>query len=95
MSKNKASKKISKSESVRVRVESSTKEHVEDILENLGLNTSQAIRLFLKQVELVEGLPFEVKYPNEETRDAIKKARKGENLGEFNSTEKLFEDLDI
>ena len=37
----------------------------ERVFERLGLTPSEAIRLFYKQVELHQGLPFEIKIPHE------------------------------
>ena len=45
---------------VRARVDSTLKRDSERILERLGLSTTEAIRLFLVQVRLQEGLPFHV-----------------------------------
>ena len=49
-------------------------------MEKLGLNASDAIRLFYKQVALQRGLPFDVKLPNATTRRALKDADDGKNL---------------
>jgi DNA-damage-inducible protein J len=43
------------------------KKSVETIFSSLGMSTAEAIRLFLKQVELHRGLPFSVAVPNEQT----------------------------
>jgi DNA-damage-inducible protein J len=45
---------------VRARVDSTLKRDSERILDRLGLSTTEAIRLFLVQVRLQEGLPFHV-----------------------------------
>jgi DNA-damage-inducible protein J len=45
---------------VRARVDSKLKGDTERILDRLGLSTTEAIRLFLVQVRLQEGLPFHV-----------------------------------
>ena len=42
-----------------------------------------AFNLFLHQVNLNHGLPFEVKIPNAETKQAISDARQGKNLEEI------------
>jgi DNA-damage-inducible protein J len=60
------------------------KENTKAIFNELGLTMSDAINIFLKQVELQGGLPFEVKAPNKETLKAIKEARAGINVVEFN-----------
>jgi DNA-damage-inducible protein J len=43
---------------VRARVEPELKANVERVLDQLGLSTSQAITLFLKQIELRQGAAF-------------------------------------
>jgi DNA-damage-inducible protein J len=40
----------------------------------IGISTTEAIRLFLKQVELHKGLPFPVAIPNAETTAAMLEA---------------------
>lgn len=76
-------------------MEPSLKEETEHILEQLGLNTTEAIRIFFRQVKLQRGLPFEMKIPNETTHQAIVEAKADQKLKEFETTEELFEDLDI
>lgn len=76
-------------------MEPGLKKETERILDQLGLNTTEAIRIFFKQVKLQRGLPFEMKIPNETTHQAIAEAKAGQKLKEFETTEELFEDLDI
>lgn len=80
---------------VRARMEPELKQETERILEQLGLNTTEAIRIFFKQVNLQRGLPFEIKIPNETTDKAISEAKEGENMKSFDTAEELFEDLNI
>ena len=40
----------------------------------IGISTTEAIRLFLKQVELHNGLPFPVAIPNAQTLAAMRQA---------------------
>jgi len=84
-----------KTATVRARMEPELKKETERILNQLGLNTTEAIRIFFKQVKLQRGLPFEMKIPNESTHQAIVDAKAGQKLKEFVTTEELFEDLDI
>lgn len=49
----------------QVRIEDETKRQATEVLDGLGLNLSGAINIFLKQVILQKGIPFEVKYPEE------------------------------
>lgn len=61
---------------IRTRVTSDLKAEAVEILQDCGLNVSDAVRLFLKQVVSHRGLPFEVKVPNATTVAAIKESRK-------------------
>lgn len=56
-------------------------------------NMTHAITLFLQQVRLQRGLPFEVKLPTDATKQALEelKTKKGEK---FSSVDTLFNDLE-
>ncbi|MDZ7720988.1 MAG: type II toxin-antitoxin system RelB/DinJ family antitoxin [Balneolaceae bacterium] len=84
-----------KSTTVRARLEPKLKQETELIFEELGINTTEAIRIFFKQVKLQRGLPFEMKIPNEITEDAILDAKARKDVSSFDSSDELFEDLDI
>lgn len=47
----------------QIRIEDETKKQATEVLDGLGLNLSSAVNIFLKQVIMQKGLPFEVKYP--------------------------------
>lgn len=57
--------KKSKSEYLQVRIDPELKEKAEKVFEKLGISTSQAIKLFLNQVTMNNGLPFDL-YVREE-----------------------------
>lgn len=61
---------------IRTRVTADLKTEAAEILNNCGLNVSEAVRLFLTQVVTHRGLPFEVKMPNVTTIAAMKESRK-------------------
>jgi DNA-damage-inducible protein J len=84
-----------KTATVRARMEPGLKKETERILDQLGLNTTEAIRIFFKQVIINRGLPFEMKIPNESTHQAIIDSKEGQNLEKFETVEELFEDLDV
>ncbi|WP_373531550.1 type II toxin-antitoxin system RelB/DinJ family antitoxin [Vampirovibrio sp.] len=65
---------------IRARTTVDLKERVETILARLGMNTSDAINLFFHQVELHNGLPFEVKLPNAETLSALNDLEKNRDV---------------
>jgi DNA-damage-inducible protein J len=62
---------------ITARVEPKLKSSAESVLHKLGLSTTEAITLFLHQVTLRRGLPFEVRVPNAPTRRAIDELEAG------------------
>ena len=80
---------MAKTEMIRARVEPDLKHEAEAVFSQLGLSTTEAITLFYRQVTLHHGLPFAVKLPNTETREALRQARESENLTEYDGLEDL------
>jgi DNA-damage-inducible protein J len=76
---------MAKTETVRARVEPELKRDAEAVLRKIGLTPSEAITLFLTQVKLADGLPFPLRVPNRQTRQAIRQARTGKNVETFDS----------
>jgi len=54
---------MAKSTSVYTRIEPEVKEQAELILSRLGIPMANAIQLYLNQIVLQNGIPFEVKLP--------------------------------
>jgi DNA-damage-inducible protein J len=69
---------MARTETIRARVEPELKQEAEAVLKSLGLNASEAITLFYRQIALRRGLPFDVKLPNATTRAALREAVEGE-----------------
>jgi DNA-damage-inducible protein J len=84
---------MAKTETIRARVDAELKAEAERVLETLGLNASEAIRMFYRQVALRKGLPFEMRTPNEETRLALQEADAGQNLTAYASVDAMFDDI--
>ena len=78
---------------IRSWIEPDLKENATRVLASCGLNVSDAVRLFLRQVVAQNGLPFEVKAPNAVTRAAMEEAD-SDNLPRFKSVKELFDDLE-
>ena len=74
------------------RIDSKLNSQASKLLEGLGLSMSQAISMFLRQVVLHQGLPFDVKYPrhSSELLDAIDEAKRLE----ANPKAKRYTDMD-
>ena len=50
---------------LQVRVEDSLKDQAAIVFENLGIDTSTAVRMFLKRVVMENGIPFRMTLPKE------------------------------
>ncbi len=70
---------------IHARIDPRLKKSAETIFSELGISTTEAIRLFLKQVELHRGLPFPVSVPNEETLAAMAEANNPATLKRYRS----------
>ena len=86
---------MGKTTTVRARIEPELKDKAEHIFRQLGLSTTQAITLFYKQVELREGLPFDVAIPNQTTRRTFDGTDEDRDLIICDDTEEMFEKLGI
>jgi DNA-damage-inducible protein J len=86
-----------KTATISARVKPELKTAAERIFEELGLTSTEAITLFLKQVELHRGLPFSIRLPgyNADTMRAIQEAKEGTDLESFETPDELFKDLNI
>lgn len=56
---------MAKSKGLYLKVEPELKEEAEKVLEELGLNMSNAIGMFLKQVVMQKAIPFKVEIPKD------------------------------
>ncbi len=54
---------MAKTETLHIRVNETVKKNAEETLGMLGISISEAVNMFLCQVNLTGGLPFEVKLP--------------------------------
>jgi len=52
---------MSKTATIRARIEPELKSEVENIFKKLGVSTTEVISMLYSQVRLKKGLPFEVK----------------------------------
>jgi DNA-damage-inducible protein J len=86
---------MTKTATVRARVEPHLKDEAERVFRELGLSTTQAITIFYRQVELRKGLPFEVAIPNEITRRTFEDTDAGRNLIICDNADDMFEKLGI
>ncbi|BDZ73924.1 DNA-damage-inducible protein J [Methylophaga marina] len=85
-----------KTEMLSTRIDADTKLAFTNVCEDMGLSTSQALKLFAKAVVNYGGIPFELKVrqPNEITAAAIAELEAG-NASSAKDVEELFSNLNI
>lgn len=82
---------MAKTAHINARVENKLKKDAEAVLGRVGVKTSDAVTMFLRQVVLQKGLPFEVRIPNKETRKVITELRAGRGKIYTGSTKDIFD----
>ncbi len=84
---------MNRSTTIQARIDPSIKKKAQTILNKLNISMSEAISLFLTQVSLNKGIPFEIKIPNEVTEETLTKSDRGEELHISAATKQLFREL--
>ncbi len=84
---------MNKSATIQARIDPSVKNKAQKILNKLNITMSEAISIFLTQVSLNKGIPFEIKIPNELTEETLLKSEKGVDLHIVSDKNHLFEEL--
>ena len=88
---------MAKTDTLNIRIEPELKKEVETTLNDLGMNITEAVTIFLKQVVLTDSIPFVIKKPklNAETIKAIEEAEKGINLSKgYTNLDEMWKDLE-
>ena len=88
---------MAKTDTLHIRIEPSVKQRAEETLKDLGLSITEAINVFLNQVILNDGIPFEIRKPryNQETIQAMEDTKNGKNLSKtFDKVNEMFGELD-
>lgn len=88
----------------QIRIEENTKKQAVELLEGLGLNLSDAVNMFLRQVVLRKGIPFEVAYPEDmwefktevaEAMEEAKRISRDPNTKRYGSFSEALEDMEL
>ncbi|MCI0744701.1 MAG: type II toxin-antitoxin system RelB/DinJ family antitoxin [Verrucomicrobia subdivision 3 bacterium] len=79
---------------VRARIDAETKARATEVLAEMGLTVSDAIRLLLVRVAADKTFPFPVQVPNASTRKAMAELKRGKGK-RLESADELFSDLGI
>jgi DNA-damage-inducible protein J len=74
---------------LHARIDPKLKASAERVFSKIGITTTEAIRLFLKQVELHKGMPFPIAIPNPDTVAAMSEANDTAMLKRYGSFREL------
>lgn len=82
----------------QIRIDEHTKKQAVELLEGLGLNLSDAVNMFLKQVVLRGGIPFEIKYPEFkpeviEAMEEAKRISRDPNVKGYSNVSQMFKEI--
>ena len=83
-----------RSTTIQARIDPEIKASAQKILSALNITMSEAISIYLTQVALHRGIPFDIKVPNKLTATTLRKSEAGKELNEVGSVDELFEELD-
>ncbi len=85
---------MAKTATIQTRVDPLVKHNAQIILKKLNISMSEAISMYLSQITLHNGIPFELKIPNEVTAKTLQDAENGKNIHKVDSVDDLFQELD-
>jgi len=85
---------MAKTATIQTRVDPKIKKNAQNILNTLNISMSEAISMYLSQITLHKGIPFEIKIPNRITAQTVKKSEEGKELHKVSNVDELFEELD-
>ena len=85
---------MAKTATIQIRVDPEIKQNAQMILKTLNISMSEAISMYLSQITLHKGIPFEIKIPNEVTAKTLRDAENGNELHKVDSLDELFQELD-
>lgn len=84
---------MSRATTVQARIQPELKEMGDAILKKIGITASQAINALYAQIILRKGIPFELRIPNKETKQAMHELEQGGGKS-FSSFQAMINDLD-
>ena len=85
---------MAKTAMTHARLTPEIKEQAEKILKDLGISISAAYEMYYRQIIAHQGIPFDLRIPNAETRQAMLDAREGKGR-KVDTVDDLFTGLDM
>ncbi len=85
---------MKKTATIQARLTPATKDSAQKVLDKLNISMSEAISIFLTQVTLHNGIPFDVKIPNSLTEETLLKSEEGKAIHVVKNKKQLLRELD-
>lgn len=81
---------------VHVRVDDDDKNEATRVLADMGLSVSTVVRILLKRVAREQAVPFDLRVPNEASREAIREAEAiaARRSAKFPTAQALIDDIE-
>ncbi|HRF58183.1 MAG TPA: type II toxin-antitoxin system RelB/DinJ family antitoxin [Campylobacterales bacterium] len=70
-----------------IKLDPVVKQEAQEIFAALGLTLGEAVNLFLNQVRLRRGIPFDIEIPNKKSQKIFQEIREGKNVEDFSMDE--------
>jgi len=70
-----------------IKLDTTVKNEAQEIFAQLGLTLGEAVNLFLNQVRLRKGIPFDIEIPNAKTQQIMNEIRQGIDIENFSFDE--------
>ena len=84
---------MAKTATIQSRVDPEIKRNAQKILSTLNISMSEAISIYLTQITLNKGIPFEIKIPNKLTVRILKESENRKELHKVSDVDELFQEL--
>ena len=85
---------MARTATIQARIDPEIKMKAQKILNILNISMSEAITIYLTQVALHKGIPFDIQIPNNLTAATLRKSEEGKELNEVDSVDELFQELE-
>jgi DNA-damage-inducible protein J len=84
---------MAKTATIQTRVDPDIKRNAQKILSTLNISMSEAISIYLTQITLNKGIPFEIKIPTKLTARILKESENRKELHKVSDVDELFQEL--
>ena len=78
---------------IQARIDEPLKKEGERILKQLGISTTELIRMTFRQLVMRKAIPFDVSIPNSETLEAFEEAKDPQNISRYRNAKGAMADM--